>query len=127
MGLKRVDIKSILKNIKQRKMLIQNVVNFCCQLRGINMNKKELIKYVSDESGVTLEDAEIVVSIFLKGLFEAVIKNDRVKIKGFGSFAKSKRKSYDTEDPRGTGRHIHVDERVRIRFIPCKEMKEKLK
>jgi len=90
------------------------------------MNKKVLIKYVSDETGVTLEDAEIVVGVFLKGLFNAIISNDRVKIKGLGSFAKSTRKSYNTEDPRGTGRPIHVDERVRIRFIPSKEMKLKL-
>jgi nucleoid DNA-binding protein len=89
------------------------------------MNKKILIKYVSDETGVTLEDAEIVVSVFLKGLFNAVIANDRVKIKGFGSFAKSKRKSYDTVDPRN-GRDIHVEQRTRIRFIPSKEMKVKL-
>lgn len=50
------------------------------------MNKSELIKTLSEETNIPIEEAAMVVNTFVDSMKEALTDGDRVEIRGFGSF-----------------------------------------
>jgi integration host factor subunit beta len=56
------------------------------------MNKSDLIENLSSEAGLTIRKADKLVSLVFHEMSEALAKDERVEIRGFGSF---KTKRYD--------------------------------
>lgn len=55
------------------------------------MNKTEFLRAVAAEAGTTLKDTTAVYDAFVKTVHEAMAKNEKVTLVGFGTFeAKSK-------------------------------------
>ncbi len=56
------------------------------------MTKSELIEALAKAEGITLKAAEIAVNVTFQSMEQALIRSDRLEIRGFGSF---KVKAYD--------------------------------
>ncbi len=87
------------------------------------MTKADLINLVSDKAGITRVKAEAVVNTIFDTMVEALMKDDRIEIRGFGSFVNREYDSYKGRNPR-TGEVISVDEKKLPFFKVGKELKE---
>ena len=64
------------------------------------MNKTELISIVADEAGISKKDADKAVNVLLEKIEEAVAKDEKVQIVGFGTFELQNRSARQGRDPR---------------------------
>ena len=89
------------------------------------MNRLDLIKALSRETGITVGKAEGVVKTVFKSITDALADGDRVEIRGFGSFKVKKYDGYTGRNPR-TGVLIDVKPK-KLPFFKCgKELKERV-
>ena len=104
------------------------------------MTKKEIVKTISDEIGLTqLKTKEIVQRTFdaivdtlvdetktkiEKGCDDGTL--GRIELRNFGVFEVKKRAARKARNPR-TGERVDVEEKFVVTFKPGKEMEEKVK
>jgi integration host factor subunit beta len=89
------------------------------------MNRSDLIKILSKETGLTVRKAEDVVNTIFNGMADALAKGDRVEIRGFGSFKVKKYEGYTGHNPK-TGEIIQVKPK-KLPFFKCgKGLKERV-
>ncbi|MBE7053156.1 MAG: HU family DNA-binding protein [Ruminococcaceae bacterium] len=50
------------------------------------MNKTELIAKVADKSGLTKKDADKAITALIESITDALAKDDKVQLVGFGTF-----------------------------------------
>ena len=50
------------------------------------MNKAELVASVAEKTGFTKKDAETAVNAFVASVEEALVKDEKVQLIGFGTF-----------------------------------------
>ena len=55
------------------------------------MNKTELVAVMAEKADVTKKDAEKVLNAFVEAVGEALKKDDKVQLVGFGTFEARKR------------------------------------
>lgn len=89
------------------------------------MTKADLINIVADEAKITRVKAETVVNTIFDCMVESLMKNDRIEIRGFGSFVNREYESYQGRNPR-TGEVIHVEKKKLPFFKVGKELKEEV-
>lgn len=89
------------------------------------MNKSELIKVLSEENNISIEEATLVVSTFVDSMKDALLKGDRVEIRGFGSFKIKQYEGYSGRNPK-TGEIVTVEPKQLPFFRAGKELKEYL-
>lgn len=87
------------------------------------MNKSQLIEKISEKANITKKKAETVVNIVFDSMTEALSKNDRIEIRGFGSFVNKEYGSYQGRNPR-TGETISVSPKKLPFFKVGKELKD---
>lgn len=87
------------------------------------MNKSQLVEKISEKANITKKKAETVVDIVFDSMTQALMKNDRIEIRGFGSFVNKQYKSYQGRNPR-TGTSIDVPPKRLPFFKVGKELKE---
>lgn len=75
---------------------------------GDNMVKSELIQILSSKCNTTEPKAEAYVQFFLDTIANALSKEGRVEIRGFGAFTVRKYKAYTGRNPK-TGVRISVE------------------
>ena len=73
------------------------------------MTKADLINLISEKAGITRVKAETVVNTIFDSMVEALMRDDRIEIRGFGSFVNRQYGAYKGRNPR-TGEIINVDE-----------------
>jgi nucleoid DNA-binding protein len=94
--------------------------------RSIVVTKKEIVKTISDEIGLTqLKTKEIVQKTF-DAIVEALVEEGRIELRNFGVFEVKKRAARKARNPR-TGDKVHVPEKFVVTFKPGKEMEEKVR
>ena len=87
------------------------------------MNKAELIGKIAEATGLSKKESEGAIDAFVNTIQDALKKDDKVAIAGFGTFAVSNRKAR-------TGRNPHTGEEIKIaasktpKFKPGKSFKE---
>ena len=91
----------------------------------LSMTKADLINLISEKANITRVKAETVVNTVFDTMIEALMRNDRIEIRGFGSFVNREYDSYRGRNPR-TGEVINVDEKKLPFFKVGKELKEDL-
>lgn len=64
------------------------------------MNKTELIAEIAAKSGLSKKDAESALSATIAAITEAVCKNEKVQLVGFGSFELKCREARIGRNPR---------------------------
>lgn len=89
------------------------------------MNKSELIEKVAEKANVTKKRAEEVVNLIFDSMVEAMVKGDRIEIRGLGSFVVKTYGSYTGRNPR-TGESIRVKPKKLPFFKVGKELKERV-
>lgn len=89
------------------------------------MNKSELIDSVAARANLHRKAAEDVVNLVFDSMTDAIMKGDRIEIRGFGSFAVKDYGSYVGRNPR-TGESIQVQPKRLPFFKVGKELKERV-
>ncbi|QDV30002.1 Integration host factor subunit beta [Planctopirus ephydatiae] len=90
------------------------------------MTKKEIVKAISDEIGLTqLKTKEIVQKTF-DAIVETLVADGRIELRNFGVFEVKKRAARKARNPR-TGDKVFVPEKFVVTFKPGKEMEEKVR
>jgi integration host factor subunit beta len=75
------------------------------------MTKSELIDALARRDGVPRATAEVVVNTVFDQVRDALVRGERVEIRGFGSFAAKEYKGYTGRNPR-SGAEIVVKPKV---------------
>lgn len=89
------------------------------------MNKSELIKTLAETKNIHVDEASDIVNAFIESIKQALIDEDRVEIRGFGSFKIKSYKGYTGRNPK-SGDVVTVAPK-KLPFIrPGKELKEYL-
>ncbi|HCX89680.1 MAG: integration host factor subunit beta [Deltaproteobacteria bacterium CG12_big_fil_rev_8_21_14_0_65_43_10] len=89
------------------------------------MNKSDLAKQLSIKANITKKKANEIIKIIFDGLTNALIDNNRIEIRGFGSFVIREYNPYIGRNPR-TGHNIEVQEKRLPFFKVGKDLKEKI-
>ncbi len=89
------------------------------------MNRSQLIKRLIENHNIEPDKAELVTRVFFDLIHEAILNNERVEIRGFGSFKVKKYKSYIGRNPL-TGEKVKVKEKRLPLFKMGKELKKRL-
>jgi integration host factor subunit beta len=87
------------------------------------MNKSGLVEKVSEKAGITKKKAEDVVNLIFSLMFSAMVKGDRIEIRGLGSFVVKNYGAYTGRNPR-TGTSIQVKPKRLPFFKVGKELKD---
>ena len=86
------------------------------------MTKSELIEAISIKIDVPKKRAEDVVNAVFESMRDALLNDDRIEVRGFGSFSIRERKAKKGRNPR-TGEQVFVDKKKSIHFRPGKELR----
>lgn len=89
------------------------------------MTKSELIEALAKAEGITLKTAEIAVNVAFESMEQALIRSDRLEIRGFGSFKVKNYDGYRGRNPK-TGDMIEVESKKLPFFKVGKELKERV-
>lgn len=89
------------------------------------MNKSQLIEAIAKAEGFTIKKAEMVVNTLFENMTEALVENERIEIRGFGSFKVKNYEGYQGRNPK-TGEIIEVNEKKLPFFKVGKELKERV-
>lgn len=90
------------------------------------MTKKEIVKAISDEIGLTqLKTKEIVQKTF-DAIVDTLVREKRIELRNFGVFEVKKRAARKARNPR-TGERVDVAEKYVVTFKPGKEMEERVR
>ncbi|HBV41018.1 integration host factor subunit beta [Taurinivorans muris] len=87
------------------------------------MNKSELIKSLSEQTNISIDEATLVVNTFVDNMKNALLEGDHVEIRGFGSFKVKEYGAYAGRNPR-TGQKVEVESKRLPFFRAGKELKE---
>ena len=94
-------------------------------LNSKRMTKQQLIEKVAAKTELKKSEAEVAVDSVLALIAEALRANERVDLRGFGSFVVKERKERQGRNPR-TGETITIAAKRDASFKPSKELTEKL-
>ncbi|HYA87008.1 MAG TPA: integration host factor subunit beta [Nitrospirota bacterium] len=88
------------------------------------MTKAELVDKIAEKKpGLTRKQVEVVVNTVLDGIKEALSREDKVEIRGFGSFRIRHRRAKEGRNPK-TGETVQVPSKKVPFFKAGKEMRE---
>lgn len=89
------------------------------------MNKSELIKTLAEQNDLQIDAATRIVNVFFQSIKDALVRGDRVEIRGFGSFKVKDYQGYNGRNPK-TGQSVQVSPKRLPFFRPGKELKDHL-
>ncbi len=89
------------------------------------MTKKEIVKSISDKTGLTQLQIKEIVQLTFDGIVDTLLDDGRVELRNFGVFQVKTRKARKARNPR-TGLQVHVPEKFVVTFKPGKEMEARV-
>lgn len=90
------------------------------------MTKAELVVKIADKAGLTKANAERALNAFLDSVEDTLVKDGKLMLTGFGTFAVETRKARKGRNPR-TGQEIEIPESKVVKFRPGKLLKDAVK
>ncbi len=87
------------------------------------MTRAELVEHVTRVSELSKKHAEIIVNTVFDSIIEALRSDEKIELRGFGSFRIRKRHSRVGRNPK-TGARVEVPAKKIPYFKPGKELKE---
>ena len=90
-----------------------------------HVTKKEIVKSISDETGLTQLEVKRIVQLTFDGIVQTLLEERRVELRNFGVFQVKSRKARKARNPR-TGRQVEVPEKFVVTFKPGKEMEARV-
>ena len=89
------------------------------------MNKAELIDAMAAKAGLTKADAKKALDAFIETTTDALAKDDRVALVGFGSFSVSTRAARTGRNPQ-TGQELKIPAKKVVKFKAGNELSGKV-
>lgn len=89
------------------------------------MNREDLVKLVSEKTGITQKAAEQVQKAVIEAISSALEKGDSISLIGFGSFKVIERAAREGRNP-STGKKIQIPASKAVKFTPSKVLKERV-
>lgn len=89
------------------------------------MTKKEIVKAISDELGLTQLKTRDIVQRTFDMIVDTLVTDGRIELRNFGVFEVKKRAARKARNPR-TGDSVEVPSRFVVTFKPGKEMEERV-
>lgn len=89
------------------------------------MTKKEIVRSISDKTGLTQLQIKEIVQLTFEGIIDTLLSEGRVELRNFGVFQVKSRKARTARNPR-TGRKVAVPEKFVVSFKAGKEMEERV-
>ena len=86
------------------------------------MIKIDIVNRVSEKSGLNKAKADLAVEALLKAMKEALLRGERIELRGFGVFVVKNRKTGPGRNPR-TGEVVAIAPGKTVRFKPGLELK----
>ena len=91
----------------------------------MTMTKADLVELVSESADVPRKQADEVVQVVLESIIAALHRNEKVELRGFGSFRIRRRGERTGRNPK-TGDQVHVPPKKIPYFKPGKHLREEL-
>lgn len=85
------------------------------------MNKADLVKFVSDETGATREESKKSVEAIVKVVKEALQNGEKVQLVGFGTWDVHERSARKGRNPK-TGAEIDIPAKKVVKFKAGKSL-----
>tara|TARA_B110000240_G_scaffold1940_1_gene2306 strand:+ start:174 stop:464 length:291 start_codon:yes stop_codon:yes gene_type:complete len=92
-------------------------------MRGLTMNKNELIGAVASTAGISKSQASDAVEAVFGSISSELSSGGEVRLVGFGTFMVADRKATTGRNPR-TGEAIQIKASKQPKFRPGKSLKE---
>lgn len=89
------------------------------------MTKKEIVKTISEEIGLTQLKTKQIVQKTFDAIVDALVDDKRIELRNFGVFEVKRRAARKARNPR-TGEKVFVPEKFVVTFKPGKEMEERV-
>lgn len=89
------------------------------------MTKKEIVKTISDETGLNQQQIKQVVQKTFDSIVQTLVEEGRIELRNFGVFQVRPRAARKARNPR-TGRQVEVPEKFVVSFKPGKVMEERV-
>lgn len=86
------------------------------------MTKGELIERIAQDERINMKKAEIVVNTIFEVMTDALVRGDRVEVRGFGSFEVRQYNAYKGRNPK-TGEEVMVEAKKAPFFKTGKELR----
>jgi integration host factor subunit beta len=90
------------------------------------VTKKEIVKQISDETGLTQLEVKRVVQMTFDSIIETLSSDGRIELRKFGVFEVKRRKARRARNPR-TNQPVDVEAKNVVTFQPGKDMEEKVR
>lgn len=90
------------------------------------MTKHDLVKVISDETGIARQETSIVVDKLLDSIKDYIMDGRTIEIRGFGTFKLKVRKPRMGRNPK-TGDDVQIPERVVPTFKYSHSLKEDIR
>ena len=90
------------------------------------MTKKEIVKKISEDIGLTQLKTKDIVQRTLDAIIQTLVSEGRIELRNFGVFEVKRRKARKARNPR-TGQKVDVPPKNVVTFKPGKEMEEKVR
>jgi integration host factor subunit beta len=87
------------------------------------VTKADLVDQVITLGDLTRRDGEVIVETLFESVIEALKANDKVEVRGFGSFRSRQRKPRTGRNPK-TGESVAVPAKRVPYFKPSKELRD---
>ena len=89
------------------------------------MTKKEIVKTISDETGINQQHIKTIVQRTFDAIIKTLEEEGRIELRNFGVFQVRTRAARKARNPR-TGRTVEVPEKFVVTFKPGKIMEERV-
>ncbi|HWQ81554.1 MAG TPA: HU family DNA-binding protein, partial [Ignavibacteria bacterium] len=86
------------------------------------MTRAQIAAQISDATGISKKEAEIVIEGFISIVIDCLCNNDSIEIRGFGTFKNVVREPMKARNPK-TGETLQLDRRFIPKFKVSKEFK----
>jgi len=89
------------------------------------MNREDLVKLVSEKTGITKKAAEQAQKAVIEVISSTLEKGDSISLIGFGSFKVVERAARKGRNP-STGEKMQIPASKAVKFTPSKSLKERV-
>ena len=90
------------------------------------MNKKDLIYFVTEETGLKRKDSQAAIEATVKAIHMALVKGKKVQMAGLGTFDLNRRQARTGRNPQ-TGEKVKIKAKTVVKFRPSKALKDLVK
>lgn len=90
------------------------------------MNKKDIIDFVTEETGLQRKDSKAAIEATVKAIHMALVKGKKVQMAGLGTFDLKHRQARTGRNPQ-TSEKVKIKAKTVVKFRPSKALKDLVK